>query len=341
MDDCWNLGLAPDDGLGGLGGTTFGWKFAPTATGSDGTTPVVFDHVNLSNVAPMQPVLAGQTTAGTPGYCGNGERGIQQNGGDITFVFPVIGGDGYQTPNMPPWNGPGYPNASPAYQVYVNPVTGVGMDATFQGVYAPAYPDTSPPQITFSKYFDCQTFEQNSTTGSTDGAVGGSYDFSCTDPGFGLVFGPTGIRSCTATVNGTPVLNGATIDTSTRGHYTLAVTAVDNAGNPHTRSVKYKVVSSDGRATALRRRRRSRWCRQRRTGTTAGTRARSRSPSVRATTIRESPRHGVRSIRPPRRLSLTSARAAPTPAPGRTCRAMARTRCMQRARTTSKTLSSR
>jgi hypothetical protein len=227
VDDCWSLALGTFEAppLGG----TWGWKVPQTAIGSDGTTPVVFDHWNVTNASPMQPVFADQTTAGTPGYCTSGERGIQgifQSGFDLKA----------------PWDSASYPGGYVAYQSYVNTLTGVGTDTSYQAVYAPADPDVSPPQITFSLYLDCQTFDQNSTTGSKDGTVGGTYDFSCTDPGYGTVTGPTGVKSCTATVNGTPVNNGDTIDTSTAGDYTLTVTAVDNGNNESQRSVTYHVL---------------------------------------------------------------------------------------------------
>jgi hypothetical protein len=44
----------------------------------------------------------------------------------------------FPTNVVPPWDAPGYPTESPAYRVYVNTATEVGMDATFQAVYEPA-----------------------------------------------------------------------------------------------------------------------------------------------------------------------------------------------------------
>jgi hypothetical protein len=214
-DDCWLWSLSA------LGPGAWGWEVPLTATGSDGTTPVVFDHWNVTDAGPMPArVFADQTTDGTPGYCQTGERGIR--------------------------------NGRAGYESWWNVSAGVGIDASYQAVYTPADPDTTPPQITINLYFDCETFEQNSTSGSKDGVVGGTYDFSCTDPGDGVLTGPSGIKSCTGKLDGTTtVQDGDLVDTSTVGTHTLVVTAVDNQNNQHTRTVTYHVVQSDATPPTL------------------------------------------------------------------------------------------
>ena len=218
-DVCWAQTWSPYSGLEGsqtmgpLGAGSLGFLFVDSATGADGATPVVFDHWDVTGAAPMGLVLAGQTTPGVAGYCTSGDRGY-------------------------------FAGRGPAFQSYVNPSTGVGMDVNFKAVYMPADPDTSAPEITFLSDFDCADFVQDATQSTT--GLAAVYRFLCDDPGDNEGFvGPTGVASCTGKVNGTVVQNGDPIDTSKPGDYTLTVTAVDNAGNTRTKSATYHVLSND------------------------------------------------------------------------------------------------
>jgi hypothetical protein len=180
----------------------FGPVMPLTATSGVGA-PLVFDDWNVTNAPPMLPIFEHQT-APIPGYCRTGDRGFV--GGGV------------------------------AYQGYV-PVSG---DVGYQAAYAPATPDTSPPVIAMDTLLDCATFERN----ATESAVGrpATFDFACADPGHGTLTGPTGVASCSGSVNGSPVADGDSIDTSTPGLYTLTVTAQDVAGNVRTATATYHVV---------------------------------------------------------------------------------------------------
>jgi len=59
--------------------------------------------------------------------------------------------------------------------------------------------------------------------------------FSCADD-----VGASGLATCTATVDGRPVANGATVPTGFGGH-TLTVTATDNAGNTRSQTTTYTI----------------------------------------------------------------------------------------------------
>jgi hypothetical protein len=195
---CWSIAIQPSAGAKG--------SFAPIVplTASGG---LVFDHWHVTNAAKMQPVFAGQT-AGIPGYCRNGDRGLERGG--------------------------------VAYQSYLNVATGGGMGTSYQAAYAPASPDTSPPEIGLDYLLDCATFEQ----GATQSAIGtpAVFNWSCADPGYPAVTGATGVVGCRGFVNGAAVANGSPIDTSTPGDYTLTVRARDVAGNVRTRTATYHVV---------------------------------------------------------------------------------------------------
>jgi len=232
---CWEYQFADDtDGLGHDGGGAFGFGFADVAT--DGTTPVVFDHWDVTGAAPMG-LVPGQTTVGVSGYCTSGDRGYW-NLDDPT--------NGTDTPDTI------YQFVS--YQSYINPDTGVGMQVNYKAVYMPADPDTTAPEITFPPWLDCSDFEQGASQSVAGTAA--TIKFFCTDPGatpgysqYGGVLappvpGPTGTKSCTGEVNGTPVHDGDPIDTSVPGDYTLTVTAIDNAGNTRTKSATWHVLAA-------------------------------------------------------------------------------------------------
>jgi hypothetical protein len=215
---CWSVTFTLYEGgltlgMGPLEAGSLGFVFVDVATGADGTTPVVFDHWDVTGAAPMGLVLPGQTTPGVAGYCTSGDRGY--------------------------WTG-----RALAYQSYVNEATGVGMDVNDKAVYMPANPDTSAPEITFPSAFDCADFVSGATQSTT--GLDAVYHFNCDDPGFGRgLVGPTGVASCTGEVNGTTVHDGDRINTSTVGDYTLTVTAVDNRNNTRTKSATYHVLSND------------------------------------------------------------------------------------------------
>ena len=61
--------------------------------------------------------------------------------------------------------------------------------------------------------------------------------YTCSD-------GATGLADCTATVDGTPISNGDSVDTSTPGVFAFAATATDNSGNSTTVVHIYKVYDT-------------------------------------------------------------------------------------------------
>lgn len=195
---CWSVAIQPTNGTKGA----FGAIFPLTAAGS-----LVFDHWNVTSAAVMRPVFAGQTT-GIPGYCRNGDRGLDRGG--------------------------------VAYQSYLNLTTGAGVHTSYQAAYAPSSPDTSPPVIQLNSLLDCATFEQ----GATQSVIGtpAVFSWSCVDPGYGTLSGVTGVVACQGFVNGSQVVNGAPIDTSTPGDYTLTVRARDGAHNVRALTATYHVV---------------------------------------------------------------------------------------------------
>jgi hypothetical protein len=212
QNECWSTAFSPD--LWPPSGGTWGEMMPLHATAADGVTPVVFDHWNVTNAAPMQAVYADQP-AGIAGYCRTGDRGFREPFG--------IG------------------EAWAAYQSYMNPQQNIGMEVQYQGVYAPASPDTTAPVVAIDPLLDCATFGQNATS-STIGKSS-TYSFHCDDPGSdaGLT-GPTAVASCKASVDGTPVQNGDAVDTSTPGTFTLTVTGKDGAGNERSATATYHVI---------------------------------------------------------------------------------------------------
>lgn len=65
--------------------------------------------------------------------------------------------------------------------------------------------------------------------------------YTCTDAGSGM---SGGVASCTATVNGTPVADGAPLPTTTGGTYTVSLTPRDQVGNTGaTVTATYRVLS--------------------------------------------------------------------------------------------------
>ena len=63
-------------------------------------------------------------------------------------------------------------------------------------------------------------------------------NFSCFDT---AAYGD-GMQSCTATNNGTPIANGALINTSRLGNHTLTVTAINNSGYQSQQTSTYTVI---------------------------------------------------------------------------------------------------
>ena len=59
--------------------------------------------------------------------------------------------------------------------------------------------------------------------------------------GFACADGGSGIRSCTASLNGTPIANGGGLS-STAGANTVVVTATDAAGNSSSKTVNFVVL---------------------------------------------------------------------------------------------------
>src|SRR5262249_44075749 len=117
----------------------------------------------------------------------------------------------------------------------------------YQAVYKPADPDTSPPVVTVDRLLDCASFQQNATE-STIGTAA-TFSFRCDDPGFGSLTGPSGVASCVGRVNGTPVANGSSIDTSTPGDFTLTVTGTDGNGNTLSKTATYHVLADSIKPT--------------------------------------------------------------------------------------------
>ena len=87
--------------------------------------------------------------------------------------------------------------------------------------------DTQPPQVFITSPADGVIYP----TGTT-GVVA---DFSCSDAG-------TGVTACNATLNGSSIADGAAIDMSAVGTYTLAVQATDGAGHSSSDSITYEVA---------------------------------------------------------------------------------------------------
>ncbi len=89
------------------------------------------------------------------------------------------------------------------------------------------FPDTTAPVVTI-------------TTSGDNVAVGKSLTaaFTCSDEG------GSNIATCTATLNGVAITNGASISTAAVGVKTLKVTATDGAGNTTTKTITIKVVAA-------------------------------------------------------------------------------------------------
>ncbi len=86
--------------------------------------------------------------------------------------------------------------------------------------------DTTAPTITVSTPVDHQIVANGAALNAS---------FVCAD------IGTSGLRSCDATLDQTPIANGGTINTMTAGSNTLTVTAVDRAGNNTTATVTFTV----------------------------------------------------------------------------------------------------
>ena len=206
QNDCWSAGLSFYAERG-----EWGELLPLTATAADGVTPVVFDHWNVTNAAPMKPMFVGQLPGGqgVPGYCTTGERGVR-----TTPLGSFTGA---------------------AYQSYMERTasTEIGLDVEYQGVYIPASPDTTAPLVTIAPLLDCSAFVQNSTQTAS---------YSCLDPGYPALTGPTGVASCDGKVDGVKVANGDDLPTATLGPHTLTVTGIDGEGNTRTQTATYTVV---------------------------------------------------------------------------------------------------
>ncbi len=206
QNECWSAGLSFYAERG-----EWGELLRLTATAADGVTPVVFDHWNVTNAAPMKPMFVGQVPGGqgVPGYCTTGERGVR-----TTPLGSFTGA---------------------AYQSYMERTasTEIGLDVEYQGVYVPASPDTTAPLVTIAPLLDCSAFVQNSTQTAS---------YSCIDPGYPALTGPTDVASCDGKVDGVGVANGDHLPTATLGPHTLTVTGIDGKGNTRTQTATYTVV---------------------------------------------------------------------------------------------------
>ncbi len=195
------------------GGGAWGWQVPQTATGSDGTTPVVFDHWNLTNLTEMP---------GLPGYCHSGDRGIQRAGlvAAENWIPEDVSTD---SASFQAVYEPADPDVTPPVinvdnyfdcQLFAQNSIGGSIDAAVGDNYD----------------FHCTDpgFEATLTSLKLDG--------------------PTGVADCygilTSSNGGGPqtVHSGDPIDTSTLGDYTLTIHATDGAGNESEKTVTYQVV---------------------------------------------------------------------------------------------------
>jgi hypothetical protein len=90
--------------------------------------------------------------------------------------------------------------------------------------------DTTVPQAAITSPQDGGSYEQGSALKA---------QFSCADNA-----GGSGVKTCAGDLDGQPVADGDTVDTS-KGHK-LTVTATDNAGNTATSSATYTVRNTNG-----------------------------------------------------------------------------------------------
>ena len=93
--------------------------------------------------------------------------------------------------------------------------------------------DTAGPQVTIGSPTDAATYTVGDPVTAT---------FSCADP--------SGVASCTGTVNGGPISSGEPLDTAVTGSFTLALSGVDTVGNTTSRSASFTVVAAPGGAAS-------------------------------------------------------------------------------------------
>lgn len=200
-------------GMGGPGGaaTTFGGgctgNVSPFGAGSNAAGPSGgHGGTAYSN--------AGSGGGGGGGYLGGGGGG---GGGVVTCpsASPAAAGGG--------GGGAGASFIFGADPAQLNTATTVaGTDTPQIAItYTPA--DTTAPTIAIDTPADGAVYEPNATVNAS---------YSCTDDA-----GGSGVASCAG-----PVPDGSPIDTSTLGQHSFTVDAQDNAGNPATSTVNYRVA---------------------------------------------------------------------------------------------------
>lgn len=89
--------------------------------------------------------------------------------------------------------------------------------------------ESAAPTITISAGLEGNSFYRNSNLAAS---------FGCSDAG-------SGIESCTATIGGVAIVDGAKLPTSAAGSSDLVVTATDNLGNVATKTVSVTILATD------------------------------------------------------------------------------------------------
>ena len=102
-------------------------------------------------------------------------------------------------------------------------------------------PNPQPPYVTTNIIDNVPPIVTIASPGNASQEVINSHvaaNFSCIDP---PVYG-NGIASCTATNDGSPILNGALINTSALGPHNLVVTGINNSGYQTVQTSNYTVI---------------------------------------------------------------------------------------------------